>query len=129
LLIQGLTEVDTSIQILGNKFVGAGQSALVELLETLSNATLGFERVFFSNNYCRHFDNSASELPAATVRLTGRAATVIGNQIKSSDREFASFNLGNMLGPFMGNVFSGAVARLTPDFPAPIFAFNLRFTL
>jgi Family of unknown function (DUF6519) len=131
LLIQGLSEVDTSIQILGNKFVGAGRSALVELLEKPPNgASLGFERVFFSNNYCRHFDNSAPPLPvnAATVRLTGRAATVVGNQIKSSDRVFPSFDLRNMLGPFMGNVISGPVTRLTPEFPAPIGAFNLTFT-
>jgi hypothetical protein len=128
LLIQGLTEVDTSIQILGNKFVGAGRSALVELLEIPPNgATQGFERVICNNNYVRHFANPAPPLPpnAATIRLTGRAATVVGNQIKA-DRQFPSVDFNNMPGPFMGNVISGPVTRHT-EFPAPIGAFNLTF--
>jgi hypothetical protein len=129
LLIQGLTEVDTSIQILGNKFVGAGRSALVELLEIPPNgATVqGFERVICNNNHFRHFADVVPPLPpnSATVRLTGRAATVVGNQIKA-DRQFPSIDFNNMPGPFMGNVISGPVTRHT-EFPAPIGAFNLTF--
>jgi hypothetical protein len=130
LRIQGLIEADTSVQILGNKFVGAGRSALVELLETRINDVtfLGFERVIFSNNFCRHFVGPAFAPPlgTATVRLTGRAASVIGNQVKSV-QGFPSFDFNNMRGPFMGNVISGPVTGRAPadDLPSPVGAYNL----
>jgi hypothetical protein len=93
----------------------------------------GVEPVFFSNDYCRHFADLHPPFPAnaATVRLTGRAATVVGNQIKSAREpglpQFPSVDFNNMPGPFMGNVISGPVTRHT-EFPAPIGAFNLTFT-
>jgi hypothetical protein len=117
------------IQILGNKFVGAGHSALVELFQSKINDNIfrRFERVFFSNNYCAHATDQAIFAPPplgnATVRLVGRAATVIGNQIKAG-RGFASFDFNNMPGPYMGNVTSGAVTRHA-DLPAPVNAYNL----
>jgi len=116
------------VQILGNKFVGPGHSALVELRETrIDDLTFRrFERVVFSNNYCWHFTGplfTPPPLGTATVRLTGRAATVTGNQIKSV-RDFPSFDFNNMPGPFMGNVISGPVTRHA-DLPSPVAAYNL----
>jgi hypothetical protein len=134
LLLEGLLESDSAVvigypvQILGNKFVGAGHSALVELRETrIDDLTFRrFERVVFSNNYCWHFTGplfTPPPLGTATVRLTGRAATVTGNQIKSV-RDFPSFDFNNMPGPFMGNVISGPVTRHA-DLPSPVAAYNL----
>ncbi len=117
------------IQVLGNKFVGAGRSALVELFQSQINDNnfRRFERVIFSNNYCAHATDQAIFAPpplgSATVRLTGRGASVIGNQVKSV-RGFPSFDFNNMPGPYMGNVTSGAVTRHA-DLPAPVSAFNL----
>src|SRR5262249_21166780 len=62
LVMRGLLDVEWSrtgfaIQVLGNKFIGTGRTALVELRESqLSNMTfVRFERVSFDNNYCSHF--------------------------------------------------------------------------
>jgi hypothetical protein len=138
LLIGGLTLIDPSlaepplatgspVQILGNKFVGAGRSALVELLEIrIDDRTVRrFERAFFSQNFCWHLVNPDRPLPVgtATVRLTGRAASVIGNQIKSV-RDFPSVDFNNIPGPFMGNITSGLITRHTP-LPNPVGDYNL----
>lgn len=125
----GLNVLGYPVQILGNKFVGAGQSALVELVQTQVNDLTyrRFERVIFSNNYCWHLANPAPPPPAptgnATVRLTGRAASVLGNQVKSASG-VPSFDFNNMPGPFMGNVISGSVTRHT-DLPAPESTYNM----
>ena len=80
-----------------------------------------FERIIFSNNYCWHLVNPAIFAPPplgnATVRLRGRTASVIGNQVKSTPG-FTSFDFNNMTAPFMGNVTSGPVTRHN-DPPAP----------
>ena len=62
------------VLVVGNKFVGTGRSALVELVE---KSSVRFERVICSNNYCWHLIDEAllkASLPVgiATVRLTGR---------------------------------------------------------
>jgi hypothetical protein len=120
------------IQILGNKFVGPGRSALVEIQEQgTGDNRLRFERVFFSNNYCLHNTAPVADIPrtAATVNLFGRVATVMGNQVKATrvnptGAVFPSFNFNSMPGPFVGNVISGGVT-LHADFPAPQANFNL----
>lgn len=120
------------IQILGNKFVGPGRSALVEIQEQgTGELRLRFERVLFSNNYCLHNTAPVADFPrtAATVNLFGRVATVMGNQVKATrvnptGAVFPSFNFNNMPGPFIGNVISGGVT-LHIDFPAPLANFNL----
>jgi hypothetical protein len=135
-LIERPAEADTilgfPVQILGNKFIGAGNSALIELLETrIGDQTfVRFERVIFSNNYCLHLINEGLPQPlpvgTATVRLTGRAASVLGNQIKADIRRLGvpSVDFNNMPGPFMGNVTTSPPTRHA-DLPSPVSAFNL----
>jgi hypothetical protein len=130
------TTIGYPIQILGNKFVGPGRSALVELTQAVLGTDVfsRFERVLFSNNYCMHQSPSLpvppSKLPsAATVVLVGRGATVMGNQIKAQTPNFASVNFNGMPGPFIGNITNitnsttGGVLNHTP-FPAPQNGFN-----
>jgi hypothetical protein len=124
------------IQILGNKFTGAGKSALIEILEQVSGQQhMRFERISFSNNWCMHYPPYAAGTPAsktaATVVLFGRIATVMGNHIKAlrppaNVAPFASVNFNGMPGPFVGNVTSGAVLQHT-QFPAPETNFNMTF--
>jgi hypothetical protein len=73
-----------SAQILDNKFLGPGRSALIETAQQSITDTLmrRFERVFFNNNFCWHVSVPAQ--PAATVSLVGRSAIVIGNHIKTN---------------------------------------------
>ena len=50
-----------SAQILDNKFLGPGRSALVEIAEqsVTDNLSRRFERVFFNNNFCWHVSVAA----------------------------------------------------------------------
>jgi hypothetical protein len=124
------------IQILGNKFTGAGKSALVEILEQVSGQQhMRFERIAFSNNWCMHYPPYAAGTPAsksaATVVLFGRIASVMGNHIKAlrppaNVAPFAAMNFNGMAGPFVGNVTTGAVLQHA-QFPAPQTNFNMTF--
>ncbi len=80
-----------SAQVLDNKFLGPGLSALVEFqeLEVSANAFVRFERVFFNNNFCWHV-NTPPDSQRATVRLAGRSAIVMGNHIKATTIPFPS---------------------------------------
>lgn len=101
----------------GNRFVGTGRTALVELREMRINdrTIVRFERVAFSNNHCWHFSTPNFERgKMATVWLVGRAATVMGNHIKSTVRFFTSVNFSNMPGPFTGNVIAGDAINYAP---------------
>jgi hypothetical protein len=128
----GAGQLGYPIQILGNKFTGPGRTALVEIAEQGPvNQRMRFERIFFSNNYCRHnpFFGPATPQNASTVTLFGRVATVMGNQIKATPSPggapiVASINFNGMPGPFIGNVTSGAILN-HPQFPAPQNNFNL----
>lgn len=113
--------------ILGNRFIGTGRTALVELRETrINDRTFArFERVAFSNNHCWHWSTPNFERgKMATVWLVGRAATVMGNHIKSTVRFFSSVNFNSMPGPYMGNVTAGDTINHV-DLPAPVANFNL----
>jgi hypothetical protein len=135
LIMRGLYDFSTggdqftlgfAIQILGNKFVGTGRTALVQLLEAqLGNqAFVRFERVSFDHNYCSHVSITVSQPgQEATVWLVGRRAIVMGNHIKSLGRFFPSVNFNGMPGPFIGNVTAGATVNHL-DFPAPAGNFN-----
>ena len=112
-----------SAQILDNKFLGPGRSALVETAQqsVTDNLFRRFERVFFNNNFCWHVSVAAQ--PAATVSLVGRSAIVMGNHIKT-----------NVLIPsvdFHGMkdaVYAGNIAQTNPanfgGVPSPIPGFN-----
>ncbi|MCP4329289.1 MAG: hypothetical protein GY791_12725 [Alphaproteobacteria bacterium] len=111
-------------QVLNNKFIGPGRSALVEFHEFALGQTFAvrFERVFFSNNYCFHLGGQAGA-QAATVRLTGRRAVVMGNQIKAL-AQINSVDFGSTRGVFIGNITRGGATQLV-DFPTPEGDFNL----
>ena len=72
-----------------------------------------FDRVFFSNNYCKHMTAAGGALgggqTGATVVLTGRAAIVTANHVKATTVGYASVDFGAQPGPCIGNVLSGAV--------------------
>jgi hypothetical protein len=110
--------------ILGNKFYGRGNIALVQLYEVpLSDSfSIRFERVFFSNNYCMHVGKVDDK--GATVILSGTAATVMGNHVKGP-RGLNSINMTGMAGAIVGNVTSGDIVN-DGNFPAPETNYNLR---
>ncbi len=117
-----------AIQIHGNKFIGNGRTALVELRQTQLNPQffIRFERVSFDHNYCSHVSAPVfTPLQGATVWLVGRRAIVMGNHIKSLARSFPSVNFNGMPGPFIGNVTAGGTVNHIPDFPAPVADFNM----
>ncbi|MDB5717685.1 MAG: uncharacterized protein JWM38_1112 [Sphingomonas bacterium] len=114
-----------AIQIHGNKFIGAGRTALVELQETpFNNGFIRFERVLFDQNYCLHIAPSRPDDRVATVSLRGRAASASGNHIKATTRNYFSFNFNGTPGPCIGNVVAGPTIQHA-DFPAPFNAFNM----
>lgn len=126
LLMRGLLEVRDilsssvavrgfPVQILDNKFIGTGASALVELRQTpiIDNFNIRFERVFFSNNYCMHFSANPDDR-FATVVLVGSACTVMGNHVKATEPGYFSFGFNGMRGPFIGNVMSGGALSYNP---------------
>ncbi|QPJ62395.1 MAG: hypothetical protein G3M70_11150 [Candidatus Nitronauta litoralis] len=123
------------IQIISNKFIGTGRSALVELAQAsqnFGNTTLfiRFERVSFDHNYCMHVasENVGGETGAnftgATVSLVGRHGIVMGNHIKATNRSISSVNFNGMPGPFIGNVTTSGSSQ-HPQFPAPENNFNM----
>jgi hypothetical protein len=101
-----------AIQILGNKFLGFGQSALVQLTQQKVSdlSFVRFERVLFENNYCMHLSPRFNDA-AATVVLVGHAASVVGNHIKATTPRFASIDFTDMPGPCIGNVLNGPILR------------------
>jgi hypothetical protein len=116
-----------AIQIHGNKFIGNGRTALVELraLQLSDQFFIRFERVSFDHNYCSHISAPVfTPGQGATVWLVGRRAIVMGNHIKSLARFFPSVNFNNMPGPFIGNVTAGGTVNHA-DFPAPAANFNM----
>lgn len=108
------------VQILGNRFIGNGASALVELaqLQISDTLRLRFERVFFSDNYCLHVSGQPDD-NLATVVLVGRGCTVTGNQVKAMVPGFFSFDFNGMRGPFADNIMSGGALAYAPFPPAP----------
>jgi Family of unknown function (DUF6519)/Right handed beta helix region len=115
-----------AIQILGNKFIGNGRTALVELFQgdAVNGVVPRFERVIFSNNYCSHLTQLLhdNERPA-TVWLVGGHAIVMGNHIKAMPR-IPSVNFNGVPGPFIGNVTAGGAIN-HGDFPVTESAFNV----
>lgn len=112
-----------SAQILDNKFLGPGRSALVEVAQqTVSdNLFRRFERLFFSNNFCWHASVTAQG--TATVSLAARSAIVMGNHIKTNV-PIPSVDFHGM----KDAVYMGNLAQANPvnfgGIPAPISGFN-----
>jgi parallel beta-helix repeat protein len=127
-LAAGPVVLGAAAQVVDNKFIGPGASALVELFEAQinDNVFIRFERAMFTGNFCSHFTGQPGG-EAATVHLTGRALTVANNQVKATFRSFPSWHLHNRRGPFNGNVSHGpTLGRAAANqFPAPENAFNL----
>ena len=116
-----------AVQIHGNKFIGNGRTALVELRQSqlTDQFFIRFERVSFDHNYCSHISAPVfAPGQGATVWLVGRRAIVMGNHIKSLARFFPSVNFNNMPGPFIGNVTAGGTINHA-DFPVPAANFNM----
>jgi hypothetical protein len=115
LVYQNTEYVSFPIHITGNTFVGPGAGALVELPQQVFSPffAIRFDRVFFSNNYCKHMTAPSGAAgggqSGATVVLSGRAAIVTANHIKATAPGYASIDFGGGPGPCIGNVLSGPV--------------------
>ena len=112
-----------SAQILDNKFLGPGRTALVEVAQqnVSDNLFRRFERLFFSNNFCWHFSVAAQG--TATVSLSARSAIVMGNHIKTNV-PIPSVDFHGM----KEAVYMGNLAQANPvnfgGLPSPISGFN-----
>ncbi len=112
-----------SAQILDNKFLGPGRTALVEVAQQniSDNLFRRFERLFFSNNFCWHFSVAAQGI--ASVSLSARSAIVMGNHIKTNV-PIPSVDFHGM----KDAVYMGNLAQANPvnfgGIPAPISGFN-----
>lgn len=94
-----------SAQVLDNKFLGPGLSALVEIAQDVvtDNIFRRFERVFFNNNFCWHWSVPGDER-RGTVSLAGRSAIVMGNHFKTNAL-LASVDFNDVdRAVYMGNV-------------------------
>lgn len=153
LLMRGLSDVPAgrqtpgagfAIQIINNKFIGPGASALVELFEgkTSDGVLLRFQRVLFHGNYCAHFSSGFTSGPRAiafaapafrgvTVKLVGRHCSITGNHVTATTPGFPSYRLidsartdGEMMGPFIGNVSNAGHSGRSAQTPSPESSFN-----
>jgi hypothetical protein len=111
------------VQVLDNKFLGPGRSALIEIAQEQlgDNLFRRFERVFFSNNFCWHMNVAAQ--PAATVSLFGRSAIVMGNHFKTNVLIPPVDFHGIKDGIYMGNIGQTGPANFG-GVPSPIAGFN-----
>lgn len=116
-----------AVQVTGNRFVGTGASALVEIWQTQINDNVfgRFERVLYSGNHHGHAAiPSDVNRAAATVSLVGRHCSIMGNHVKANVPFFRSYNLHNMEGPFIGNASQSGHSGRGLQMPNPESAFN-----
>jgi nitrous oxidase accessory protein NosD len=114
-----------SVQILDNKFLGPGRSALIEVAEVNVDDRLWrrFERVFFNNNFCWHVNVHADR--TATVSLVGSSAIVMGNHIKTNG-SIPSVDFNRMQDViYMGNIAQGGPIRVSGFPPTSNSGFNI----
>ncbi|MBU3078988.1 DUF6519 domain-containing protein [Sphingomonas quercus] len=115
-----------AIQIANNRFIGTGARALVEIWQTQINDLIfgRFERVLYSGNHHGHFSPPIGAAAAgATVTLTGRHCSIMGNHVKATT-PFPSWSLNDMEGPFIGNASQSGNSRRAAQMPNPEAAFN-----
>ena len=119
----GQLVIGFSAQILDNKFLGPGRSALVEIVQqrVTDNIFRRFERLFFNNNFCWHVSVAAQ--PSATVSLTARSAIVMGNHIKTNVLIPSVDFHGIKDAVYMGNIAQTGPANFG-GIPTPISGFN-----
>lgn len=112
-----------SAQILDNKFLGPGRTALVEIAQQNlgDNLFRRFERLFFSNNFCWHASVAAQGI--ATVSLSARSAIVMGNHIKSNIPIPSVDFHGMKDAVYMGNLAQGNPVNFG-GIPSPVSSFN-----
>jgi hypothetical protein len=119
----GQIVIGFSAQILDNKFLGPGRSALVETAQQIINDNFirRFERLFFNNNFCWHVSVAAQG--TATVSLFGRSAIVMGNHIKTNVLIPSVDFHGMKDAVYMGNIAQTNPANFG-GIPSPIPGFN-----
>jgi len=119
----GQLVIGFSAQILDNKFLGPGRSALVEIAQqsVTDNIFRRFERLFFNNNFCWHVSIAAQ--PSATVSLTARSAIVMGNHIKTNVLIPSVDFHGIKDAVYMGNIAQAGPANFG-GIPTPVSGFN-----
>ena len=122
-LAGGQLVVGFSAQILDNKFLGPGRSALVETAQqsVTDNLFRRFERLFFNNNFCWHV--SVPGQGTATVSLFGRSAIVMGNHIKTNALIPSVDFHGIRDAVYMGNIAQTGPSNFG-GIPTPISGFN-----
>jgi len=116
-----------NVELLDNVAIGVGRSRLidVQIPSLVTGQPTG--KITFSNNRCEHFGVVNSDSTAfGTVGLQANHLSVMGNQIRADQRNFASFNFagsirltatGNITSAFWANIPAGAQ-------PAPLSNFN-----
>ena len=115
-----------SAQVLDNKFIGPGYSALVEIGEPppqdgAKEKWRSFERVFFNNNLCWHASMPADD--KATVSLFCRSAVVMGNHIKMIGLIPSVDFHGLKDAVYMGNIAQSSPINFG-GIPTPVSGFN-----
>lgn len=112
-----------SAQVLDNKFIGPGRSALVEIQQLPVSNTIRrrFERVFFNDNFCWHRSVPADD--KATVSLFCRSAVVMGNHIKMVGAIPSVDFHGLKDAVYMGNMAQSRPINFG-GIPTPISGFN-----
>ena len=112
-----------SAQILDNKFLGPGRTALIEVAQhsVADNVFRRFERLFFSNNFCWHASVAAQG--TATVSLSARSAIVMGNHIKTNVPVPSVDFHGLKDAVYMGNLAQANPVNFG-GIPSPVSGFN-----
>ncbi|HEX2253997.1 MAG TPA: DUF6519 domain-containing protein [Thermoanaerobaculia bacterium] len=108
-----------SALVLGNKLIGPGRSALVQVapLPFHDQLDLRFAKVAFSNNHCLHLSSEPSDA-LATVWLGGNWVNAMGNHVEAGP-EFFSFLLTHGRNLLLGNLTSGDVLGAIDQPPTP----------
>jgi hypothetical protein len=111
--------------LLGNKLLGVGRSALVEVPRIPITDTLSFQfdRVSFTNNDCFHLATDANDA-LATVSLQAEQMVAMGNHVRAGTRFFSFHFHGNRRTLFLGNITDGEVLGYPAPRPTPVDDFN-----
>lgn len=119
--------VGFAVQVANNRFIGPGASALVEIWQSQINDNIfgRFERVLYTGNHHGHAAVPTDvDRAAATVSLSGRHCSIMGNHVKATIPFFRSYNLHSMEGPFIGNASQFGHSGRGVPMPNPEAAFN-----